>query len=1001
MNTNNTIRSGFKGRGSALILVVVVTVLLAMVGIMFLMVSRVGDMMGTGSQQEYQLDQAVGTVTTRIERILMQDLFGNGLDKGIIDGKGGVNESYDAPGTADPWLASLEPVFFNDNGTPDDPTDDLYQWPYISNIVSSLAMNVNFGDRNWDRILRDGTSTWATPRHGGIVQDYQEASSVIAEHPADADGDGVADSVWVPMGQTGGGEMVYAAVRIIDNCAMLNLNTAHMTRKASAWTGQGRWLGEVDYERFLRGTDRAVPDVVRKARLITPPNPAAANDLFDVYHDNVIMKIENPGPAYTLFDLNDELEIRNRFLLTSLAQARFERVTRSSAAPYQYGMYETFDFGRGFFPADKKDPDDRGGNDFLRVGRIPYEKDTFYLWKMRMDSINLDDSSPWNSNPYDYMYYYDRRHVCTFYSFDRNLRWGGDPALNTWTVAERDQYEKDYKKIFTPGDGRAVSVRADILSNTIEARRNILHLLYGFRAYYLSKNDPLPTAARKAAQIVANMIDYLDDSANTQTGPFGSALFGSQYNERPTYITRQIINRMIAEISAYIYNNEDPSVPFYPEPAIPAVFDFGMASGDVVYGFERQPFISELYVVRDNSNNTVDAAIELVNPYDSSLSVANWRIVFNRISASTPFTISSGTTMPAASSSAPSRLVIRSASSVPVTGTAVTLAGFGMNTLLADANSIDLQRPDPRDSNYATNPTQYITVDRIPKGQIQLMLTDNPADGLPTLHALKRQDSGWKFTNANAAIHQQAVPPAASPATLGTPNGITVTQSGWQMPVADLNPISADRKFFTLGDFQKVLFIGNQGGSDPNTVTSAVAAASGEGDIRFDIVENPELLGFICFLNRPQGSLPGRININTAPKHVLTSAILSAINASTFDQANPIAQTYAQAIVNGRTTTGFANLGSLLNLPQWNIPAAPFTGDDTSISGDLQERDWLLGNLSNIFTARSDVFTAYILVRLGQNGPQRRVMAIFDRSQVWTPEDRPRIVAIKTVPNPR
>jgi len=65
---------------------------------------------------------------------------------------------------------------------------------------------------------------------------------------------------------------MYAAMRIIDNCGMLNLNTAFESDPNST----GAYLSAVDYERFLRGDDRdliepsknndlADPDSIRKA----------------------------------------------------------------------------------------------------------------------------------------------------------------------------------------------------------------------------------------------------------------------------------------------------------------------------------------------------------------------------------------------------------------------------------------------------------------------------------------------------------------------------------------------------------------------------------------------------------------------------------------------------------------------------------------------------------------------------------------------------------------
>jgi len=74
---------------------------------------------------------------------------------------------------------------------------------------------------------------------------------------------------------------------------------------------------------------------------------------------------------------------------------------------------------------------------------------------------------------------------------------------------------------------------------------------------------------------------------------------------------------------------------------------------------------------------------------------------------------------------------------------------------------------------------------------------------------------------------------------------------------------------------------------------------------------------------------------------------------------------------------------------------------DLGIENDFEERHWIFNRLANIFTVRSDTFTAYILVRLGTDGPQRRMIAIFDRSNVWQKGDVPRLVALHPVPDPR
>ena len=71
------------------------------------------------------------------------------------------------------------------------------------------------------------------------------------------------------------------------------------------------------------------------------------------------------------------------------------------------------------------------------------------------------------------------------------------------------------------------------------------------------------------------------------------------------------------------------------------------------------------------------------------------------------------------------------------------------------------------------------------------------------------------------------------------------------------------------------------------------------------------------------------------------------------------------------------------------------------VGQDFEERDVIFSRISNLVTVRSDVFTAYILVRIGTNGPQKRVLAILDRSKVNSNTDKVRVVALQPVSDPR
>jgi hypothetical protein len=123
----------------------------------------------------------------------------------------------------------------------------------------------------------------------------------------------------------------------------------------------------------------------------------------------------------------------------------------------------------------------------------------------------------------------------------------------------------------------------------------------------------------------------------------------------------------------------------------------------------------------------------------------------------------------------------------------------------------------------------------------------------------------------------------------------------------------------------------------------------------------------------------------------------------------------AQAIVAYRDTVGgaFESTGSLLHVPEMcyyaehpehaavDLDRFPDLTPNDGATNDFEERDVIFCRLSNLATVRSDVFTAYILVRIGTDGPQKRMLAIFDRSQVESPADKVKVLALHPVSDPR
>jgi len=274
-----------KKAGSALILTVVLTTLLATIGVLFVLLSRLDKMAASAASENREINSAVDTVVAKIKQELFSDV------------PGVAGEYYDYPGLEDRWLASLEPNV-DDRGT-STTTDDKYYWPQISNVYNKLWSNLQL--------------------QAVIVPDYQDAKIMGEGQIADADGDGVADSRWVviPDVNSGKGRPIYAAIRIIDNGGMLNVNTAYKfdptdpcaTRIDIDGSSQRQINLAALSQRGANGTLAQTAGKLQTWRCGTEPT-----DLL-LYEQNVVWRYNSPNGAYTPFDISDELELRNRFLL--------------------------------------------------------------------------------------------------------------------------------------------------------------------------------------------------------------------------------------------------------------------------------------------------------------------------------------------------------------------------------------------------------------------------------------------------------------------------------------------------------------------------------------------------------------------------------------------------------------------------------------------------------------------------------------------------------------
>jgi len=357
-------RRGFRPSGSALIMAVVLTSLLAVVGAVFVMSARIDKMATSAVSENRQLDLAVDSVVAQISQLLVAD--------GPLADMPGAGFYYDYPDANNPWLASLEP--YNDSG--------VYKWRRISDVTGYLTskgfdttdveveptgLDTTVYVRNYPelRVDRDGRFV---DNNGQLLNEGVSA---------DADGDGIADSKWIRLDDVRGGsaEPIYAAIRIIDNCAMINVNTAHDFNPNSGVPQEvdGSSLMQVNLDNLARGTDTV--DRLHDARCGGTAVSAAQ------FNNDMIRRIENPSDGYIAFDISDELELRNRFLLTSSFESRIEQAAVWKA---------TLD-----------------GADVTNVpfGQATLKFENNWIPRVIADTATIDD--------------YDRRHVLAAYSFDR------------------------------------------------------------------------------------------------------------------------------------------------------------------------------------------------------------------------------------------------------------------------------------------------------------------------------------------------------------------------------------------------------------------------------------------------------------------------------------------------------------------------------------------------------------------------------------------------------
>jgi DNA uptake protein ComE-like DNA-binding protein len=841
--SDDKLSAGTASGGSALILAVVLTSLLAVVGVLFVMASRVDKMATSALTETKELDFATDTIVADISRELVLDVPG-------VAGQ----EYQDYPDANDTWLATLEPYQSGGN----------YYWRHVSDLYN----------RGFDPNLQAVT-----------IPDYQDPAVMTEGLAADADGDGVADARWeiVPDISSPKGKPIYAAVRIIDNGGMLNVNTAYKFSPNDPNTSVLALGGSSQLQINLlavAGAPGQPPSAADETSLLyARANSGIGVDPFDLhaYERNVIWQYDEPNGPYTPFDISDELELRYRFLLNhSDIDTRLE----------QWG---------GHF------------RNYTLSTPVTSSGQALDAWFQRVGDTSSADPN------------YAYRHVATTYNMDRILNPEG-PSLN---------------------NGKMINV------NTADK-----NLLYEAIKQGLGNSDPnapaVSDADRLAAQLAVNIVDLRDHDANVTVLPVGTTTY---------------------------------------------------------YGFEAQPFISEIgFKINQTNADTPtnnDFAIELYNPFDTDIPLGDFRLELRRQTGEVVATIDLA------------GYAIADGSRFVITNGPAASNAFGVSGLMSAGGG----KEDPAlvlasyDPVPDSDPPKYVLKE---KYDIWLLRKTSASDIY--LDRQQTQDSWfiWDTVNGTSQFYSRAdhnwnvvyQDLTASANTLGKDNGLAGTRKNYNL----YDFANATESFVSVGDIARAFTFGPS--SDPcDMVGVKLASEPAEQLIRPDL-RNPAFARLFQYLTvidpaahghaLDETRIKGRININTAPAFVIA-------------QLPWMQPQIAQAIVNYRDTTGgaFRSIGELMQVPEMGYYASDpayasvdlagppdLTPNDGAVS-DFEERDVIFARISNIISVRSDVFSAYILVRIGTDGPQKRVLAILDRSQVKSPTDKVRIVALQSVPDPR
>jgi hypothetical protein len=861
-------------RGSALILAVVLTSLLAIVGVLFVMAARIDKMATSATADSRELSLAVDTVLAEISETLAAD----------VSGAGSKAAYYDYPDADNAWLAEAEPYESGGN----------YYWRQISNVGGLPAADTR------DVRIR-------------LVEEHEPISDPNgAETNADPDGDGVGDAQWFPVPgvMSSKGRPIYAAVRILDNGGMLNVNTGYKFDPGDANTARvdGRSQLQVNVLALASAPGQVATlsneAALLGARVNNTANPAALN--LAAYEQQVLWRYPDETAyvaqssnglfPYTPFDLSDELELRYRFLLNQTGvDTRLEN-------------WGSFRASTLLTPVALP-----SAEELARTNQTPQDAEKKLLadWFLRVHDVD---------GTFDPSYSY--RPLATTYNVDRILT---PHTVTTDTGAK-------FRKRVNVNTADELVLRAAVAAALSEADPNTIGI------------------TEKAIQITANLMDYIDDDDEiTVVQGLSSPYYGF---ERPCVYLSELAYRQVKDPNTGLLRTSYAIELYRP------------------YFEDKDPQPGDWKIVIDNPS-TADVELDVV-----------W-------SGSRRFHV-----MLAEDPAAPltKDYVVFSDPQEPVD----TMPRYGY-----ERNAYRKAVQDLGQATFESGAT--ISLQRRVQSAGKWLVVDS-----------KRVPDAWIVADGVARSLQRDVSPykcirrlwASDASTPGLGNAVG-NYVDPQQPQMLIQAHPANKPLTNIGELGLIL------ARSAYSIPEGAMPADCLIDLRNPIYRR--LFNYLTVvdpsqhpgLSAEESRIMGRINVNTAPAFVLAQ-----LPWMQYEDAAALQK--ARAIVDYRDSHGpYRSIGDLMQVDalcapgfdqkdnqHTDAPRGPDMTPDTA-RDDFEERDLIFTRISNLVTVRSDVFTAYVLTRIGTNGPQRRVVAILDRSQVNSARDKVRIVALYPVPDPR